>query len=116
MGLVVLIGRSGLTSIEGLMEIVADLAVWDSMPSESTFVEARRGLQRLRPKAILDLCQGLAAQALEVISTACRTISDLRWIAVDGSWVWAPRSANLVKSYGREDEILVSLATPCTGI
>jgi len=101
MGLVVLVGRCGLTSIEGLMEIMADLAGWDSVPSDSTFVEARQALQRLRPQAILELWQDLAAQALEVIPSTRRTIGGLRWIAVDGSWVWTPRSASLVRRYGR---------------
>jgi hypothetical protein len=41
MGLVVLVGRCGLTSIERLMEIMAELVGWDSVPSDSTFVEAR---------------------------------------------------------------------------
>jgi len=101
MGLVVLVGRCGLTSIEGLMEIMAELVGWDSVPSDSTFVEARQALQRLRPQALRDLWQDLATQAMEVIPTARRTIGGLRWIAVDGSWVWTPRSASLVKRYGR---------------
>lgn len=101
MGLVVLVGRRGLTSIEGLMEIMSDLVGWESVPSDSTFVEARQALQRLCPQAIRDLWQDLVGQALEHIPSARRTIGGLRWIAVDGSWVWTPRSASLVRRYGR---------------
>ena len=64
-------------------------------------VEARQALQRLRPQAILELRQDLAAQALEAIPSTRRTIGGLSWIAVDGSWIWTPRSASLVRRYGR---------------
>ena len=101
MGLVTLVGRPGLTSIEGLMETMTGVMGWDAVPSDSTFVEARQALQRLRPMALWDLWQDLVAQALECVPESRRTIGGLRWIAVDGSWVWTPRSASLVKRYGR---------------
>lgn len=101
MGLVVLVGRPCLTSIEGLMELMTELMGWPSVPSDSTFVEARQALQRLFPQALRQIWQDLVAQALVVIPPAARTIGGLTWIAVDGTWVWTPRSASLVKRFGR---------------
>lgn len=101
MSLVVLVGRPGLTSIEGLMEIMSDLLGWDAVPSDSTFVEARQALQRLRPTALRELWQDLVAQSLVWITPRRRLLGGLQWIAVDGTWAWTPRSASTVKRYGR---------------
>ena len=59
-------------------------------PSDSTFVDARKALTKLRPRVLVEVWQRLSSQALELIPASRRTLGVLRWVAVDGSWVWTP--------------------------
>ena len=99
MALVVLAGDRSIPSIEGLMKTMAKIMGWSSVPSESTFIEARQRLVTVCPQALSDAWQHLSSAALKLIPERRRTLGGLRWIAVDGSWIWTPRSNSTVKEF-----------------
>lgn len=100
-GLIMLVSRPGITSIESLMPALAAAFDLPSVPSDSTFVEARRKFARKFPSAMRDLWQRLVAQAVTAIPESRRMIGDKQWIAVDGTWAWAPHEAGNVARWGR---------------
>ena len=99
MALVVLAGNRSIPSIEDLMTVMARLMGWSSVPSESTFIEARQRLVNICPQALSDVWQNLSSAALTLIPERRRTLGGLRWIAIDGSWIWTPRSKSTVKEF-----------------
>ena len=101
MGLVMLMSDRSLTSIEMLMSAWAESCGLPSSPSDSTFVEARKKLAKRFPDAMRMVWQRLVAHARDLVPVSRRTIGALQWIAVDGSWMWAPHEAGIIKRWGR---------------
>ena len=101
MALVVLASDRSISSLEKLMAVMSNLEGWASPPSDSTFVDARKSLVKLRPRALVEVWQRLSAQALALIPANRRTLGGLHWLAIDGTWVWTPRSSSTVAKFGR---------------
>ena len=96
-----LMSQPGIRSVEKLMSGWATTFNLPTVPSDSTFVEARKKLAEQFPKAMHELWQRLVVHARELIPAHRRKVGDLQWIAVDGTWVWAPHEAGIIKRWGR---------------
>lgn len=101
LGLVMLMSQPGIHSIEKLMKDWATSFQLPTVPSDSTFVEARKKLAEQFPKAMSELWQRLVSHARDLIPVSRRKIGELQVIAVDGTWAWAPHEAGIIKRWGR---------------
>ena len=101
MGMIMLVANPSLSSLEALMAQLVEPLGLSSAPSDSTFVEARQKFAARFPHAMRDLWHRLVQHAVELIPTSLRTIGGRQWIAVDGSWVWAPHEAGIIARWGR---------------
>lgn len=101
LGLILLVSRRDLTSIESLMSESVELFGLPCSPSDSTFVEARKKFAKQFPQAMRQIWQDLVGRAVELVAPAQRVVGELQWVAIDGTWAWAPHTAGIVARWGR---------------
>jgi hypothetical protein len=100
-GLIMIVSHPGLTSIEKMMPALVAAFGLPASPVDSTFVEARQKFSKRFPDAMRVLWQRLMAFALERIPAERRLLGGLQWVAVDGTWAWAPHAAGVIARWGR---------------
>ena len=100
-GMLTLISQPCISSLEKLMPELVDPFLLPCIPSDSTFVEARHKFAKQFPTAMRDLWQRLVEHAVQLIAKSRRTIGGLQWVAVDGTWVWAPHEAGNIARWGQ---------------
>jgi hypothetical protein len=100
-GLIMLVSRPGVTSIEKLMPALVAAFQLPVSPSDSTFIEARAKFAKRFPTGMRDLWQRMVAHAVAAVPEHLRVLHGRQWVAVDGTWAWAPHEAGAIQRWGR---------------